>query len=80
MYHYAQIALNYNLKTEYKSKMFQVMKSNDEPGMPKKAIENLITNAKVLEPEDTVTIDNEIARLSLKPNYSDYYLLKNIIK
>ena len=75
-FHYAQVALHFDLKTEYKNKMFVVMKNTDEPGLRKKAIESLTANGAALEPEDTAIIDDEIAKLGIKPEISDAYLLK----
>lgn len=74
-YHYALIALRFELKDEFKTRMFQVMKNTDDPGLRRKAIESLVTNAYAIHPEDTPAIDAEIARNGMNLT-SDYYNLR----
>lgn len=75
-YHYALIALRFELKDEFKTRMFQVMRNPEDAGLRKKAIESLVTNAYAIQPEDVTSVDTEIAKNVLKVNYSDFYYLK----
>jgi hypothetical protein len=76
LYHYAQVALHFDLKNEFKTRMTQVMRNTEDLSLRKKAIESLVTNAIAILPEDTASIDNEISKSGIRVNYSDYYLLR----
>jgi len=64
-YHYALLALRFELKDEFKTRMFQVMKNADDAGLRRKAIESLVANAYAIQPEDTTTKDSEMARIQI---------------
>jgi hypothetical protein len=75
-YHYALLALRFELKDEFKTRMFQVMKNAEEAGLRRKAIESLVANAYAIQPEDTTAIDAEMAKNSVNVPASDYYNLR----
>lgn len=75
-YLFAETALQVGLPNEYRYRMLQVLKQNEDRQFKKKAAESLVLNADSIRDEDVDVIDTFISEFNLDLNNRDAFQIK----